>query len=59
MEPSQTFVRIGLYDNEGQLLWGTAVNRLRLECGTQELVYKLQNLPLRPAVYNWRVTLFD
>jgi len=50
---------IGLYDNERQLLWGTAVNRLRLECGTQELVYKLPNLPLRPAAYNWRVTLFD
>jgi lipopolysaccharide transport system ATP-binding protein len=50
---------IGLYDYERQLLWGTAVHRFRLDCGTQELIYKLPTLPLRPAAYNWRVTLFD
>lgn len=50
---------IGLYDNERQLIWGTAISRFRLEVGTQELVYKLPMLPLRPAAYTWRVTLFD
>jgi len=50
---------IGLYDNERRLLWGTAVHRFRLDRGMQEFIYKLPMLPLRPATYSWRVTLFD
>jgi lipopolysaccharide transport system ATP-binding protein len=50
---------IALYSSDRQLMWGTAVDKLRLDVGTQQLVYSLPMLPLRPAAYSWRVTLFD
>jgi ABC-type polysaccharide/polyol phosphate transport system ATPase subunit len=50
---------IALYNAERQLLWGTAANGLSLSAGQNDLNYSLQGLPLKPGVYNWRVTLFD
>ncbi len=47
------------YNNERQLLWGTAINNLRLDSGAHQLAHDLPGLPLRPGVYWWRVTLFD
>lgn len=50
---------ITLYNSERQVLWGTAVKRLDLSPGQNELNYKLSGLPLKPGVYAWRVTIFD
>jgi len=50
---------IVLYNSEGNLLWGTAVNNLELPAGTHTLVHELPYLPLRPGPYVWRVTLHD
>ena len=50
---------IALYDQDRHLLWGNAVDGLNLEPGLHELRYTLPNLPLRPGVYSWRVSLFD
>ncbi len=50
---------VGLYNNEGQLLWGAAADNLHLSAGKQQFLYRLPTLPLRPGVYWWRVTLWD
>jgi len=50
---------IVLYNSEGSLVWGTAVNNLELPPGTHTLVHELPYLPLRPGPYTWRVTLYD
>ena len=50
---------ITLYDLEGRLLWGTAVNGLDLLPGKQQFVYAFPNLPLQPGTYTWRLSLYD
>jgi lipopolysaccharide transport system ATP-binding protein len=50
---------IGLYNSDRQLLWGTAIERFQIPSGTQQFIYILPSLPLRPGAYSWRVTLFD
>jgi lipopolysaccharide transport system ATP-binding protein len=49
---------IGLYDDEGRLLWGTATDGLRLDPGIHEIVYDLDALPVIPGSYAWHVTIF-
>ena len=50
---------IFLFNNENQLLWGTAFNQFNIEPGLHELFYILQDLPLRPGVYYWKVLIYD
>lgn len=50
---------ISLYNADGVLLWGTAVNMPHLESGRFEFVYQLPSLPLKPGPYRWQVSLFD
>jgi lipopolysaccharide transport system ATP-binding protein len=50
---------IALYNAEGQLLWGTAVDGLQIGPGTHQLSHSLPVLPLRPGAYTWRVSLYD
>ncbi|MDD1777655.1 MAG: ABC transporter ATP-binding protein [Candidatus Helarchaeota archaeon] len=50
---------IALYNNDGQLMWGTDASRIILEKGLYELIYRLPTLPLRPGIYSWRVSLCD
>jgi len=50
---------IGLYSQEGQLVWGTATDNISLGEATYAFVYSLPSLPLRPGCYNWRVSLYD
>ena len=50
---------IALFDSEQRLLWGMGVNAIELDPGTQEFVYTFPFLPLRPAFYTWRVSLYD
>jgi hypothetical protein len=48
-----------LLDADGQVLWGTGVNRLQLEPGVHEIRHELDRLPLRPGAYTWQVSMFD
>ena len=50
---------IALCNSDGQLMWGWAAYKLRLEEGIQELVVTLPGLPLRPGVYHWQVCLYE
>jgi lipopolysaccharide transport system ATP-binding protein len=50
---------IGLYNPDGQLMWGTAAYNLKIETGIHQFVYVLPVLPLRPGPYTWRVSLYD
>lgn len=50
---------ISLYNNENQLMWGTATVNISLEEGEHELVYELPSLPLKPSAYFWRVSFYD
>ncbi|MGH9865612.1 MAG: ABC transporter ATP-binding protein, partial [Candidatus Acidiferrales bacterium] len=50
---------IALFNGEGQLMWGTAANNLRLGEGTYAFVYSLPSMPLRPGSFAWRVSLYD
>jgi lipopolysaccharide transport system ATP-binding protein len=50
---------IGLYDSDGQLIWGTATDNLSLQPGLREFTYSLPSLPLRPGAYYWRVSLYE
>ena len=50
---------IGLYDGEGRLLWGNAAYNFYLVRGAHQLIHTLPSLPVRPGIYEWRVTLWD
>ena len=50
---------IALYDQSRAVIWGNAVDGLSLDPGLHELVCTLPSLPLRPGVYNWRVSFYD
>jgi lipopolysaccharide transport system ATP-binding protein len=50
---------IALFSSDGQLMWGTAKDGLRLAPGAHALTYKFAYLPLRPGSYFWRVSLYE
>ena len=50
---------IALYNNERQLVWGTAVENLTLLPGVYSFLHELPTLPLRPGPYTWKVSLYD
>ena len=50
---------IGLFNHEGQLLWGWATNAVELIPGEHEFRYALAGLPVRPGAYTWRVSLYE
>jgi lipopolysaccharide transport system ATP-binding protein len=50
---------IGIYNADGLLLWGNAVNMPSLNPGIIDFVYQLPTLPLKPGPYRWQVSLFD
>ena len=50
---------IALFNNDSQLMWGTAVYQLQLEPGVCEFLYEFSTLPVRPGVYYWQVSLYD
>jgi homopolymeric O-antigen transport system ATP-binding protein len=49
---------IALYDRDGQVVWGSAVQNLTLPVGLHEITYRLATLPLRPGPYRWHVSIF-
>src|SRR6266436_3721232 len=50
---------IALFNNDGQLMWGHAHDALELQPGEYEFSYAFPFLPVRPGLYNWRVSLYD
>jgi hypothetical protein len=50
---------IALFNSGGQLIWGTACDKLRLDAGTYAFIYSFPGLPLRPGVFVWRVSLYE
>src|SRR5205814_4017570 len=50
---------IALFNQERQLIWGTAADNLRLPPGEHELCYSFPTLPVRPGPYTWLVSLYD
>jgi lipopolysaccharide transport system ATP-binding protein len=50
---------IALYNNDRQLMWGTAQYGLSLHGGMNEFLYNFSSLPLRPGPYSWLFSLFE
>jgi ABC-type polysaccharide/polyol phosphate transport system ATPase subunit len=50
---------IALYNNDRQLIWGTAQYGLSLSPGRNEFSYEFSSLPLRPGPYSWLLSLFE
>jgi ABC-type polysaccharide/polyol phosphate transport system ATPase subunit len=50
---------IALYDSERRLIWGNGARGLDLGVGIHEFTHELSELPLKPGVYSWLVTLWD
>jgi lipopolysaccharide transport system ATP-binding protein len=50
---------IALKNSEDDLVWGHAVQNLKLDPGTHEFVYRLPSLPLRPGSYRFFATLAE
>jgi lipopolysaccharide transport system ATP-binding protein len=50
---------IALFDHQGQLIWGTAVQEINVPAGLSDIVHRLPTLPLRPGAYRWQVSLYD
>jgi len=50
---------IALFNQERQLIWGTATDDIQLHIGEHELWYSFPTLPLRPGAYTWLVSLYD
>ena len=50
---------IALYSGDGQLIWGSAKDSLRLRSGLHDLCYTFPYLPVRPGSYLWRVSLYN
>jgi lipopolysaccharide transport system ATP-binding protein len=57
-EPIRTWHHgIGIYDHNGQILWGWAIDGEDLDQGEREFRYTFPSLPLRPGPYTWLVSL--
>lgn len=50
---------IVLYNQDREIIWGNSIDGLNLKRGLHELVCNLPYLPLKPGVYNWRVSIYD
>lgn len=50
---------VALFSAERQLVWARAVRNLAFQPGIHILSYTFPVLPLRPAPYQWQVTIWD
>ena len=50
---------ITLINSDDQLMWATAVSRIKFNPGIYKLLYTLPNLPVRPGIYRWNVSIHD
>ncbi len=50
---------IALYNHNREIVWGSAVDGLKLEVGHHELRHAFPMLPLRPGTYSWTVSFWE
>lgn len=50
---------IALFNVNRELIWGRAMDNLRLEPGLHRISYTFPSLPLRPGPYFWQVSLWE
>ena len=50
---------VALYNQSREVVWANAVEGLDFEPGLHELTCTLPSLPLRPGVYQWRVSFYE
>lgn len=50
---------IALLNMNRELVWGRAIDNLRLEPGLHRISYTFSSLPLRPGPYFWQVSLWE
>lgn len=50
---------VALFSADRELIWGRAIDRLRLQPGLHRISYTFPCLPLRPGPYFWQVTLWQ
>ncbi len=50
---------IALRNHEQQLIWGWAVDDLKLEPGVHKFRHTFPTLPVRPGPYSWHVSLYN
>jgi ABC-type polysaccharide/polyol phosphate transport system ATPase subunit len=48
-----------LFNQDRQLIWAWATDRVKLGIGEHELRYTFPMLPLRPGPYSWQVSIYD
>src|SRR5690349_11796701 len=50
---------VALFNADHELIWGKAIDGLRLERGLHRISYSFSSLPLRPGPYFWQVSLWQ
>jgi lipopolysaccharide transport system ATP-binding protein len=50
---------VALFNADRELIWGKAIDGLRLQPGLHRISYTFPCLPLRPGPYFWRVSLWQ
>jgi ABC-type polysaccharide/polyol phosphate transport system ATPase subunit len=50
---------IALYNQDHQLIWGSAIDDLALPPGDHEFYYSFPMLPLKPGPYTWTLSMAD
>ena len=50
---------VALFSADHELIWGRAIDGLRLQPGLHRISYSFPNLPLRPGPYFWQVSLWQ
>jgi hypothetical protein len=50
---------VALYNHNREIVWGRAIDGLKLEVGKHELRHAFPMLPLRPGLYSWTVSFWE
>jgi lipopolysaccharide transport system ATP-binding protein len=59
VQPKLTHLGVNLFDAENRLVWGWAMEELKLTPGANEFSLTFPMLPLRPGIYFWSIGLWD
>src|SRR5579872_3908138 len=50
---------VALFNHNREIVWGRAIDGLKLEVGRHELRHAFPMLPLRPGLYTWTVSFWE